>query len=312
MPRLRLRLRRAWRSSPRTPTPPASASRRCWRCASRWPPLLFWVDRRACAARRCPPPPRRCSPAPRPRRDRLRRAGRALLRRAHAHRRVADVAAALHLPGARLPRRAARCGREQPTAAASARSALASAGTALVLLGGCVGRVDGRRRRAWRSAAAVAYATYILVADRVVGDVDPFAARARWSPPARPCRCSPPGLRHRRARRSASPPPAGLDRRARRSARRSSPISAFLARPARVGPATASIVSTARAGVTVGAGDAALRRGARPVADRRRRRSCSAPSWSCSSRATDSVAAMALPLAPPLLPQLARSRTSAA
>ena len=56
------------------------------------------------------------------RRGRLRRRGRAVLRRAHAHRRVADLAAALHLPRHRLRSRPSRCAASAPTAAALARA----------------------------------------------------------------------------------------------------------------------------------------------------------------------------------------------
>ena len=65
---------------------------------------LFWA---IVVARGTPLPPRRVAAhRPGPRRHRLRRPGRAVLRGADAHRRVADVPAALPLPGARLPRRA--------------------------------------------------------------------------------------------------------------------------------------------------------------------------------------------------------------
>jgi drug/metabolite transporter (DMT)-like permease len=54
---------------------------------------------------------------------------------------------------------------------------LACAGAALVLLGGSVGAVDGVGV-AMAIGAAVVYATYILVADGVVHDVDPFMLSA--------------------------------------------------------------------------------------------------------------------------------------
>jgi drug/metabolite transporter (DMT)-like permease len=68
-------------------------------------------------------------------------------------------------------------GREDPSPRRSGALALATAGVALVLLGGSVGAVDGAGV-AMALGAAVVYATYILVADRLVADVDPFVLAA--------------------------------------------------------------------------------------------------------------------------------------
>ena len=164
-----------WRSSPRRRTPPASAWRRCSPRASCWP--------RPCCGRSSPcargartgaaqagavsgaHPPRRRRRA-RARRDRLRRPGGPVLLRAAPHRRVADVAAALHVPGARVLR-----GRRAAPRARDARKALAlalaSAGAALVLLGGGTGGLEASGVALALGAGAM-YAGYILVADGIV------------------------------------------------------------------------------------------------------------------------------------------------
>jgi drug/metabolite transporter (DMT)-like permease len=67
--------------------------------------------------------------------------------------------------------------REQVTARRVGALGLATGGTALVLLGGSLGALDGTGV-AMAVGAAVIYATYILVADAVVGDVDPFVLAA--------------------------------------------------------------------------------------------------------------------------------------
>ena len=99
-----------------------------------------------------------------PRRVRLRDPGRLLLRRAGAHRRLAAVAAALHLPGDRRRRR----GRPRPRAGRRApprpRSALASGGLVLVLAGAGAGALDPLGA-ALGLGAAVVYSTYILVSE---------------------------------------------------------------------------------------------------------------------------------------------------
>jgi drug/metabolite transporter (DMT)-like permease len=68
-------------------------------------------------------------------------------------------------------------GREHASPRRIAALGLATAGTALVLLGGSVGVLDGLGV-AMALGAAVVYATYILVADRVVARVDPFMLSA--------------------------------------------------------------------------------------------------------------------------------------
>jgi drug/metabolite transporter (DMT)-like permease len=68
-------------------------------------------------------------------------------------------------------------GREHASTRRIAALGLATAGTALVLLGGSVGVLDGLGV-AMALGAAVVYATYILVADRVVAHVDPFMLSA--------------------------------------------------------------------------------------------------------------------------------------
>jgi drug/metabolite transporter (DMT)-like permease len=64
-------------------------------------------------------------------------------------------------------------GREHVSARRIVALGLATAGAALVLLGGSVGVIDGLGV-AMALGAAVVYATYILVADRVVAHLDPF------------------------------------------------------------------------------------------------------------------------------------------
>jgi drug/metabolite transporter (DMT)-like permease len=67
--------------------------------------------------------------------------------------------------------------REHVTAGRLGALVMASAGTALVLLGGGLGAVDGVGL-AMAIGAAVVYAIYILVADRAVFRVDPFMLAA--------------------------------------------------------------------------------------------------------------------------------------
>jgi drug/metabolite transporter (DMT)-like permease len=68
-------------------------------------------------------------------------------------------------------------GREHLSARHLGALGLACAGAALVLLGGSLGALDGTGV-AMAVGAAVVYAAYILVADRVVDDVDPFMLAA--------------------------------------------------------------------------------------------------------------------------------------
>jgi drug/metabolite transporter (DMT)-like permease len=68
-------------------------------------------------------------------------------------------------------------GREHVSARRVWALGLAIGGAALVLLGGSVGAVDGLGV-SMAVGSAVVYATYILVADRIVGDVDPVMLAA--------------------------------------------------------------------------------------------------------------------------------------
>jgi drug/metabolite transporter (DMT)-like permease len=68
-------------------------------------------------------------------------------------------------------------GREHVTARRVGALGLATAGTALVLLGGHVGALDGLGL-AMALGAALVYAAYILVADRAVAQVDPIMLAA--------------------------------------------------------------------------------------------------------------------------------------
>jgi drug/metabolite transporter (DMT)-like permease len=68
-------------------------------------------------------------------------------------------------------------GREHASPRRTGALGLATAGVVLVLLGGRVGAIDGAGV-AMALGAAVVYATYILVADRIVAAVDPFVLAA--------------------------------------------------------------------------------------------------------------------------------------
>jgi drug/metabolite transporter (DMT)-like permease len=68
-------------------------------------------------------------------------------------------------------------GREHATPSRLAVLGLATGGTALVLVGGGVGGVDGLGV-AMGLGAALVYSVYIVVADRVLGDADPFTLAA--------------------------------------------------------------------------------------------------------------------------------------
>jgi drug/metabolite transporter (DMT)-like permease len=68
-------------------------------------------------------------------------------------------------------------GRERVSARRVGALGVATAGASLVLLGGNIGVVDGLGV-AMALGAAVVYATYILVADRVVAHIDPFVLSA--------------------------------------------------------------------------------------------------------------------------------------
>jgi drug/metabolite transporter (DMT)-like permease len=68
-------------------------------------------------------------------------------------------------------------GRERPNAVRAMALGLASAGIVLVLAGGGAGALDATGV-AFALTAAIAYASYILVADRAVAGVDPFLLTA--------------------------------------------------------------------------------------------------------------------------------------
>jgi drug/metabolite transporter (DMT)-like permease len=126
---------------------------------------------------------------------------------------------------------------------------LALAGTALVLLGGRVGAVDGLGV-AMAVGAAVVYATYILVADRVMAHVDPFVLAALV--------CSGAAVSLTVVGAGTGSLRLGFDAAgwgwiaALAAGSTVVGISAFFVGLREVGPANASIVSTAEPAVTVG------------------------------------------------------------
>jgi drug/metabolite transporter (DMT)-like permease len=126
---------------------------------------------------------------------------------------------------------------------------LASGGTALVLLGGAIGAVDGVGV-AMATGAAVVYATYILVADRVVGRVDPVALSALICTGAA-ASLSTAGLASGRLDLGFAAAGWGWIA-ALAIGSTVLAIVGFLAGMRAVGPATASIVSTIEPAVTVG------------------------------------------------------------
>jgi drug/metabolite transporter (DMT)-like permease len=140
-------------------------------------------------------------------------------------------------------------GREHVTARRVGALGLSLAGTALVLLGGSMGAIDGVGV-AMAVGAAVVYATYILVADRIIEDVDPFLLSALITTG---------GAVTLTATGAASGSlswhfdAAGWGWVAVMSLGSTVlAVTAFFAGLRRVGPATASIVSTAEPAVTVG------------------------------------------------------------
>ena len=177
---------------------------------------------------------------------RLRAAGRLLLRRAGAHRRVAAVAAALHVPGDRRRRRGRARPRAPRRAARWPRSALALGGLVLVVAGAGAGALDplgaalglarrGRLQRLHprqRRASPGACGPRVLVgarlhrrggdADRRLGAARRAASRRADAPPAGAG--SPASPSSRRSPRSASSSPAcgASGRRPPRSSPRSS------------------------------------------------------------------------------------------
>ncbi|MDX6733865.1 MAG: hypothetical protein QOC54_3813, partial [Baekduia sp.] len=139
--------------------------------------------------------------------------------------------------------------REHASAGRLGALGLATAGTMLVLLGGSVGVIDGLGV-AMALGAAVVYATYILVTDRIIGKVDPFLLAALVTTGATGSLFAV-GLSSDSL--DLSFPAAGWGWIAALSCGSTVlGVSAFFLGLRDVGPATASIVSTAEPVVTVG------------------------------------------------------------
>jgi drug/metabolite transporter (DMT)-like permease len=139
--------------------------------------------------------------------------------------------------------------RERASAGRLGALGLATAGTALVLLGGSVGVIDGLGVAMALGAAGV-YATYILVTDRIVGKVDPFLLAALVTTGATVSLLAV-GLSSDSL--DLTFPAAGWGWVAALSCGSTVlGVSAFFLGLRDVGPATASIVSTAEPVVTVG------------------------------------------------------------
>jgi drug/metabolite transporter (DMT)-like permease len=139
-------------------------------------------------------------------------------------------------------------GREHLSSRRVGALALASAGTLLVLVGGSIGAVDGVGV-AMALSCAVVYAGYILVSDRMVGDVDPFVLAALVTTGAAASTLvagDATGSLH------LGFAGAGWLWIGALAAATVLGISAFLAGMREVGPGTASIVSTVEPAVTVG------------------------------------------------------------
>jgi drug/metabolite transporter (DMT)-like permease len=140
-------------------------------------------------------------------------------------------------------------GRERATGRRLGALALATAGTVLVLLGGSVGAVDGLGV-AMALGCAVVYAAYILISDRLIGGVDPFVLAALVTTGAAASMVgvgAGTGSLHLGFAASGWGWIAALTLGSTVLG-----ISAFLVALRDVGPATASIVSTAEPAVTVG------------------------------------------------------------
>jgi drug/metabolite transporter (DMT)-like permease len=140
-------------------------------------------------------------------------------------------------------------GRERATGRRLGALGLATAGTALVLLGGSVGAVDGLGV-AMALGCAVVYAAYILIGDRLVGDVDPIVLAALVTTGAA-CSTFLVGAGSGSLDFTFAPAAWGWIA-ALTLGSTVLGISAFLVGLREVGPATASIVSTAEPAVTVG------------------------------------------------------------
>ena len=270
-----------------------------------------FLPRRAAAlgARRLAPPgaaaaARRAGGAA-ARRRRLRRRGESLLLRARAPRRVARRDAARDLP-VLVVAAAVALGRERPDRRRAIALAVAIAGAALVLGGAQIGALSGPGLM-FAGSATVAYATYVLLADRFVARVDGMLLAALVTTGAAS------------ARSASAPSTGGLDTASLQTGGWLAvvllavvctvvPISSFLLALPRVGPGTASILSTFE--TVVGVGLAALLLGESLGALQAGRRARGRRGDRAAAGASLGSRPMTLPLSPPLLPQLARSRSS--
>ena len=158
---------------------------------------------------------------------RLRRAVRRLLRRAHAHRRLADRAAALHLPRAGLRRSRSRSAASAPTAAASARSRWRPRAPHSSWPAAARAR-SIRSASRWPSAPPSLYVGLHPGRRPLVGRIDPFLLGALITTGAAidPLRSPAPSTGVPAP--GASPPPAGRGSPRSGWSRRSWPISAFM------------------------------------------------------------------------------------
>jgi drug/metabolite transporter (DMT)-like permease len=153
-------------------------------------------------------------------------------------------------------------GREHASPSRLGALGLASAGAALVLVGGGIGGVDGVGV-AMALATAVVYAAYILLADGALGEADPFDLSALVMTGAAASTVA--------FTLATGGPHLGVDAAGwgwlacLTLLSTVVPVSAFLAGLPLVGPATASIVSTAEPVVTVTLAAAVLGEALRPA-----------------------------------------------
>ena len=137
---------------------------------------LFWLVVACSGARPRPAraaPPRRRHRA-RARRRRLQRPGRRLLRGARPPRRLAALAARLHLPRDRHGEPRSRSGASGRAGARRSPWSLASTGLVLVLAGAAAGALDPLGT-ALGLAAAVVYSAYILTSEGIAARIGPLA-----------------------------------------------------------------------------------------------------------------------------------------
>jgi drug/metabolite transporter (DMT)-like permease len=199
--------------------------------------------------------------------------------------------------------------REQPSRRTAGALVLAGAGTALVLLGGGTGALDGLGV-ALALGSAVAYCAYILVSDVVLQRADPFLLAALVATGAT-VTFTLAGL----ASGSLAPGAGGAQGLVLAAAialvATVLPITAFFAGMQRVGPSTASIVSTFEPAVTVALAVVVLGEGFGPlqlvggvlvlaaiVVLQRRARGARAGADAASVRADDAAAPVAAAAAP--------------